>query len=254
MLSAEQAADLVEKLASHIDQLDHQQIGAWELRGRRLVRECRAQLNCMPPETTGTPTHSLDHILDHPFPHNDVLAGLYQLWHKLPACNLLALIGNAIQELQAFRSDEARVMLSITIEQADALSQALDSFVRLTLAQLQEIPELVAQGIIPAKPGSTNSCRPTPSPEVTDEIRSLIGAVRAILGYAGGESLGLGPHVPLAGLRAYETQKVLSKVLAEHRNPTPEFRGVNYDGLTLRYTKDPVPMAFVTPRPHNDSE
>ena len=27
--------------------------------------------------------------------------------------------------------------------------------------------------------------------------------------------------------------------MAMHRNSNPEFRGVNYDGRTVRYTKDP---------------
>lgn len=42
----------------------------------------------------------LDNYLQNPC-SSDVLEGLYQAWHKLPPCNLMALIGNAIQEIQA---------------------------------------------------------------------------------------------------------------------------------------------------------
>lgn len=40
-------------------------------------------------------------------------------------------------------------------------------------------------------------------------------------------------------------QITISAALANHRDPNPTFRGVNYDGLCLRYTKDVLPEAVV---------
>ena len=50
---------------------------------------------------------------------------------------------------------------------------------------------------------------------------------------------------PKAVRRAYEVKKVIDKAVSEHKNPTPEFRTVHYDGLTVRYTSDPAPVAEI---------
>lgn len=79
-----------------------------------------------------------------------------------------------------------------------------------------------------------------------DDIRELMLEAKTVLGYPKNGSHGIGhPHVCESGRRAYELQKVLEKVLAIHRNPNPEFRGVSYDGLGPRYTKDPAPKVWI---------
>lgn len=42
---------------------------------------------------------------------------------------------------------------------------------------------------------------------------------------------------------AQPVAKVLAQAIAMQSNPDPEFRGVDYGGLTVRYTQDPAPSA-----------
>ena len=139
-----------------------------------------------------------------------------------------------------------QVQLTVTIPQAQAIAKALDLFARLSIGQVGMIAEMVAMQEIPLY-APNGSPRRNVSPEVCDTVREKVEEVLRSLGYSGfGHSLGVGSeHVPVAGHRAYEVSRVLEKVLAEKRNPNPEFRGVNYDGLLLRYTRDTVPVALV---------
>jgi hypothetical protein len=54
----------------------------------------------------------------------------------------------------------------------------------------------------------------------------------------------------MAGRRAYEVSRVLDKVLAEYREPNPSFRGVDYDGLRMRYTQDAMPEVVLSKTEH----
>lgn len=66
------------------------------------------------------------------------------------------------------------------------------------------------------------------------------------LGFLPGESYGVGNRaVSDKAHRAYELEKVVKKALAMHNNPTPTFRGVDYDGLIVRYTDDPAPECVI---------
>lgn len=55
----------------------------------------------------------------------------------------------------------------------------------------------------------------------------------------------IGHHATKNANRCYEIMKVVQKAVAEDRNPNPSFKGVDYDGLTVRYTDDPVPEAAI---------
>ena len=138
------------------------------------------------------------------------------------------------------------VQLTVTVPQAQAMAKALDLFARLSIGQVGMIAEMVAMQEIPMYAPNGAPGR-NATPEVCDTVRAGIEEVLRTLGYSGfGHSLGVGnEHVPVAGHRAYEISRVLEKVLAEHRDPNPKFRGVNYDGLSLRYTNDPAPVALV---------
>ena len=70
--------------------------------------------------------------------------------------------------------------------------------------------------------------------------------IKSSLRFQQNGSNGIGhPHVAPSTHRAWDVRKVLEKALAEHRNPNPTFRGVNYDGLIVRYTQDPEPTVEI---------
>lgn len=141
---------------------------------------------------------------------------------------------------------EDGITLIMGVEQARVTAKALDIFARLSMGQLKVIEEMVSMGEIPvyAQQDAQNSL---PSIEMCDIVRKQVEGLVNALGYSGfGHSLGIGnKHVSISGHRAYEVSRVLEKTLAEHHDPEPTFRGVNYDGLRLRYTQDRMPVARV---------
>lgn len=128
------------------------------------------------------------------------------------------------------------------LEQADVLVAALDLYTRLGIGQLEMVEECFRMDDIPtAKPVSFDERM-----RLAEILRAQMDAAKQTLGFSRGASMGIGgPRVPIGAQRAYEMQKVLAKALAEYRDPNPGFRGVNYDGLVLRYTQDPAPKAAV---------
>lgn len=141
----------------------------------------------------------------------------------------------------------ATVHLTLTLEQAYAVRDALDLFTRLGIGQLEEVAHLIRLGVIPR-------CQPPAAPRVTADgescqrIDDLLHAVKDELGYSRNGSNGIGhAHVSLAAHRSYEVKKALARALALHRDPNPDFRGVDYDGLLVRYTQDLPPLARIEP-------
>lgn len=140
---------------------------------------------------------------------------------------------------------EPRVQLDISVEQAQAVAQALDLLTRLGIGQFRQLTELVRNGTIPVFNDAGNP-RALADAGACDAVEDLVAGIGQVLGYPRNGSHGVGhAHVALVAHRAYEVSKVLEKALAEHRDPTPGFKGVNYDGLVLRYTQDPEPVARV---------
>jgi len=141
------------------------------------------------------------------------------------------------------------VTLSMTVDQAAAVKAALDLFVRLGIGQLEEVADLVRGGFIPMANvyGLHNGVRDTASVAVCDAVHEQMLRVKDLLGYQRNGSHGVGhPANHICAMRAYEVEKVLSKAIADHRAPNPPFRGVDHDGLRVRYTSDPAPEASVT--------
>lgn len=139
-----------------------------------------------------------------------------------------------------------KIQITITVDQAIAMNEALDVYTRLCLGQLEVIREVVANGTIPIRtPDSAE--RGMATAHQLDDVETHLRAIKGVLDFPWSGSLGIGhPHVLTDGKRAYEIHKVLAKLLAEYRNPDPKFRGVDYDGLSVRYTQDPAPEAFMT--------
>jgi hypothetical protein len=146
-----------------------------------------------------------------------------------------------------------KVMLEMSLDQANALAFALDTYTRLCIGQLEEIESMVRWETIPMGESQSQfdrvdreSARRTASPEVCDQIGEMMKKAKVALGYSANGSNGIGhKNIHLSGRRAYEINKVLVKALAEQKNPNPGFKGVDYDGLILRYTQDPIPLATV---------
>lgn len=148
--------------------------------------------------------------------------------------------------------NEANVTLKLSVEHAKAVEKALDIYARLCLGQLNVIAEMVDEGIIPLR-SEAGSPRKIADIEICERARSLMQSLKSAMGYHPGSSLGIGsPHVVREGHCAYEVNRTLARELALHDNPNPQFRGVNFDGLRLRYTDLPTPVAFVTP--HHSAE
>lgn len=141
----------------------------------------------------------------------------------------------------------SKVILEITVEQANALVCALDAYSRLCIGQLDAVTELVNDGTIPLR-ANIAADRCLANRHAVDAVREHIDVAKEYLGYSRNGSNGIGhPHVHITGHRAWEMRKVVERVMALHRDPNPSFRGVNYDGLLVRYTQDPAPVARVVP-------
>lgn len=121
--------------------------------------------------------------------------------------------------------------------------EALDIYMRLGLGQVNMVAEMVADGSIPIKAGSLQ----IPEMDVIHNVTALCNEIRRELGFSAGESYGVGNRaVSDKAHRTYEIEKVVKKALALHNNPSQTFRGVDYDGLSIRYTNDPAPECAIT--------
>lgn len=137
---------------------------------------------------------------------------------------------------------DSKVHITLTVSQARAMAEALEIYLRLGLGQVQMVAEMVADGSIPIKTRSVI----TPEMDAIHNVAALCNEIRRELGFMPGESYGVGNRaVSSKAHRAYEIEKVVKKALALHDNPNPTFRGVDYDGLSIRYTDDPAPECVI---------
>lgn len=141
-------------------------------------------------------------------------------------------------------ADEEEFMdIRVTLGQAREISNALDLKSRLGTGQFDMIGEALRMGSIPAfvREGSAR-----PSIETMERVDALLEQIKQELGYPrnGGYSIGSG-NVPDSAKRGWEIKKVVDKALAYHAEPNPSFKGVNYDGVIVRYTNEPLPTAEI---------
>jgi hypothetical protein len=122
--------------------------------------------------------------------------------------------------------------LTLTIEQARAVSAMLESAVRISIGQVEEVVFMV--------------CAQERNPDTVETADGLCRAIKTTVGISRNGSHGIGSGLVSVGAkRAYEVVKVMQQALAVHHNPNPDFKGVHYDGLTVRYTQDPAPVAKI---------
>ena len=133
------------------------------------------------------------------------------------------------------------VTLTMTADQAAAVSRMLNLATRIHLCQFCEIEHMARMGEIKHVSG-----RKLKSDE-WDQVQDAGLRMTQVFGFGFGASFSIGsPHVSKDAHRGYEVKKVIEKALAEWHEPNPQgIRGVNYDGLICRYTDDPAPVAKV---------
>lgn len=125
------------------------------------------------------------------------------------------------------------VTVTMTDQQARCVVDALDLYCRIGLGQYEELEMMLRMGLI--KPAHD-----TDPMGIADDFRTALFAAKAIIGHPPNGSFGIGhPRLHEDFKRAYEIKKQIQKPMAEHRNPNPSFRGVNYDGRIVAYTSDP---------------
>jgi len=142
----------------------------------------------------------------------------------------------------------SKVQLELTLDQAQTLAYALDLYTRLGLGQVEQISELARFGVIPKGTSCQTGSADTRSFDQEDlkRIDECVSSLKASLGYASNSSWGIGSdHVPLMAKRAYEVCKAIRQALSMARDPNPRFKWVDYDGVTVRYTKDDLPSVQV---------
>lgn len=144
---------------------------------------------------------------------------------------------------QTESNNSATVTLTVTPDQAVAIAQALDTYTRLSIGQLEAVTELIRYGEVPCHADDDKTDRLFVESDAMERIEAAIIQAKADLGFHPNHSLSIvHGRVPLHGRRTYEVLRVLEKALAEFNNPSPEFPGASYDGLKLRCTDDPAPV------------
>ncbi len=132
------------------------------------------------------------------------------------------------------------IQVTLTNEQANAVSKALDLYSRVCSGQLEEITNLVNYKAIPL--GFTKSSQ---SPVLADSVRKNIASLKASLGYESNTSHSiLSDQVPLNARRCFELQALIDEALSRNDPSIPKF-SVKRDGLTIRATQDPLPIVTI---------
>jgi hypothetical protein len=160
------------------------------------------------------------------------------------ARNMVALFDEAVGVVTA-DTKSAPAELELDIEQARVLAWACEMVARLGLCQFSYLTEALRSGEIPIWHSTTMRTFEAIS-TVSEDFDRLIKQAQALMGFHYGSSHGISSMaVDIVTRRCWEVRKVVEKVLAYHRDPAPTFRGVNYDGLIVRYTDDPAPVAII---------
>ena len=135
------------------------------------------------------------------------------------------------------------VHVQMTLDRANAVAKALDLSGRIMMGQMKEITNYVRFGEVPVKDDSASNGSRVATKDEVQAIESHIKAICDILGSTQG-TVGIGSrNLPIDAKRQYEVQKAIQKVLADKRKPGGIT--VDHDGVTVRYTQDPEPIAQI---------
>lgn len=137
---------------------------------------------------------------------------------------------------------DTQITITMNLEQAEAVSAALDLYTRIGLGDLSEIADLARMGKLNMR--KHDGHRPVDI-ESIENMEELLLSAKALLGHPRNGSFGIGHQgVDIDARRAYEMKKSLDKALWSHKRPGDNST-VHSTGLTVRYTQDPAPTAQV---------
>lgn len=132
-----------------------------------------------------------------------------------------------------------KIKLELTLKQSESLTRMLDLAMRMHLCQFREIEWLARLHVIRNQNGEIASNVDL------DALKAYLDGSARCLGFSAGSSHSIGSKIVHSDAKnAYEIMKVVQKVLAYERNPEPTFRSVAHDGLIVRYTNNPAPVAL----------
>lgn len=142
--------------------------------------------------------------------------------------------------------DAASVTLTLSIDQANAVSTALDLFSRIGMGDIQEVANLARHGLL-SKRTSDSHC--PVDIDTIERIDELLNSVKELLGHSRNSSFGIAAQgVPLIARRAWEVKKVIEKAVWDHCYPGDRST-VFSDGLSFRLTQDTPPSAILAAVP-----
>lgn len=128
-----------------------------------------------------------------------------------------------------------RVLLELSLDQADTLAKAALLYARLGIGQFEALATLVEDGIIPINAESSDSAVPAPN-RTCHLVRHVLASVKSVMGFDRNASRGIGhPHNHISVARAYEVSSAISQSLTEHREPGG---AGNKSSQLMRYTQD----------------
>lgn len=144
-------------------------------------------------------------------------------------------------------TDHQKVCLTLSIEQAKVLADALDMYVHTGLGQIGVVAEHIIQDRIPMH----QSNRPDPV-QACQRSTMLCEQIQHELGFTRGESYGItSPEVSDSTKRAYEMERVVRKVIYDNGSSHGVANGSDSDGLLIRCTLDEAPECIKTSRPRS---
>ena len=140
-----------------------------------------------------------------------------------------------------------KVLVEMTVEQAEASCKALDFMTRIYLGQINVLDELFRYEGVKARDTSTDSGGRNLSLDELERVGALCDEIKRTLGFERGASFSIGSRAVNSNAhRAYEVLCVLRQAVAQEK--TPNGSSVWHDGLRMRYTQDVAPIATVVER------
>lgn len=135
----------------------------------------------------------------------------------------------------------SKIVLELTEQQASSLSLVMEVHTLIGIGNINGLSDLIAKQVIKKKEG--DSSRPL-SYDECEVIDDKLLEIRSILGHSSSSSFGIGSKEVSESVKStYEIKKVIDKALVEL---TGRGHGTTLnDGLTVRYTNQDAPKAFL---------